>query len=102
MFSFTTSPPCSQSKELQRPLNKKIGGTQSDTDLGNKQISCASRNRRNVVDVTEDLAFKDPIGAMAGLHFFEVPLYRVFQEERSIFWEVIVSVILSKKLSMNM
>ena len=29
-------------------------------------------------------------------------LYRVSQEERSIFWEVIVSVILSKKLYMNM
>jgi hypothetical protein len=28
--------------------------------------------------------------------------YRVSQEERSIFWEVIVSVILSKKLHMNM
>ena len=29
-------------------------------------------------------------------------LYKVSQEERSIFWEVIVSVILSKKLYMNM
>ena len=29
-------------------------------------------------------------------------IYRVSQEERSIFWEVIVSVILSKKLYMNM
>jgi hypothetical protein len=29
-------------------------------------------------------------------------LYRVSQEERTIFWEVIVSVILSKKLYMNM
>jgi hypothetical protein len=29
-------------------------------------------------------------------------VYRVSQEERSIFWEVIVSVILSKKLDMNM
>ena len=29
-------------------------------------------------------------------------LYRVSQEERSIFWEVMVSVILSKKLYMNM
>jgi hypothetical protein len=29
-------------------------------------------------------------------------LYRVSQEERSIFWEVIVSVILNKKLYMNM
>jgi hypothetical protein len=29
-------------------------------------------------------------------------LYRVSQEERSIFWEAIVSVILSKKLYMNM
>jgi hypothetical protein len=29
-------------------------------------------------------------------------MYRVSQEERSIFWEVIVSVILSKKLYMNM
>jgi hypothetical protein len=28
-------------------------------------------------------------------------IYRVFQEERTIFWEVIVSVILSKKLYMN-
>jgi hypothetical protein len=28
--------------------------------------------------------------------------YRVSQEERTIFWEVIVSVILSKKLYMNM
>jgi hypothetical protein len=30
------------------------------------------------------------------------PMYRVSQEGRSIFWEVIVSVILSKKLYMNM
>ena len=29
-------------------------------------------------------------------------VYRVSQEERSVFWEVIVSVILSKKLYMNM
>jgi hypothetical protein len=29
-------------------------------------------------------------------------IYRMSQEERSIFWEVIVSVILSKKLYMNM
>jgi len=29
-------------------------------------------------------------------------IYRVCQEERSIFWEVIVSVILSKKLHTNM
>ena len=29
-------------------------------------------------------------------------IYRVSQQERSIFWEVIVSVILSKKLYMNM
>jgi hypothetical protein len=29
-------------------------------------------------------------------------IYRVSQEERSIFWEVIVSVILSKNLYMNM
>jgi hypothetical protein len=29
-------------------------------------------------------------------------LYRVSQEGRSVFWEVIVSVILSKKLYMNM
>jgi hypothetical protein len=29
-------------------------------------------------------------------------IYRVPQEERTIFWEVIVSVILSKKLYMNM
>jgi hypothetical protein len=29
-------------------------------------------------------------------------IYRVSQEERTIFWEVIVSVILSKKLYMNM
>jgi hypothetical protein len=28
-------------------------------------------------------------------------IYRVFQEERTIFWEVIVSVILSKKLYKN-
>jgi hypothetical protein len=32
---------------------------------------------------------------------FLVILYRVFQEERSIFWDVIVSVILSKNISMN-
>jgi hypothetical protein len=31
-----------------------------------------------------------------------VGTYRVSQEERTIFWEVIVSVILSKKLNMNM
>jgi hypothetical protein len=29
-------------------------------------------------------------------------IYRVSQEERTIFWEVTVSVILSKKLYMNM
>jgi hypothetical protein len=29
-------------------------------------------------------------------------IYRVSQEERKIFWEVIVSVILSKKLYVNM
>jgi hypothetical protein len=33
---------------------------------------------------------------------FIVFIYRVSQEERTIFWEVIVSVILSKKLYMNM
>jgi hypothetical protein len=32
----------------------------------------------------------------------QVLLYRVSQEERTIFWEVIVSIILSKKLYMNM
>jgi len=31
-----------------------------------------------------------------------VYIYRVYQEERSIFWEVIVSVILSKNVCMNM
>jgi hypothetical protein len=31
-----------------------------------------------------------------------MPIYRVSQEEKSIFWEVILSVILSKKLYMNM
>jgi ankyrin repeat protein len=31
-----------------------------------------------------------------------VSIYRVSQEERSIFWEVIISVIQSKKLFMNM
>jgi len=37
-----------------------------------------------------------------GKSFNKSKLYRVSQEERSIFWEVIVSVILSKKLYMNM
>ena len=32
---------------------------------------------------------------------FHVGVYRVSQEERSIFWEVIVSVILSKNVYMN-
>jgi hypothetical protein len=36
------------------------------------------------------------------LQYMILPLYRVSQEEGSIFWEVIVSVILSKKLYMYM
>jgi len=36
------------------------------------------------------------------VHTSSKQIYRVSQEERSIFWEVIVSVILSKKLCMNM
>jgi hypothetical protein len=36
------------------------------------------------------------------IHFLGHSVYRVSQEERSIFWKVIVSVILSKKLYMNM
>jgi uncharacterized membrane-anchored protein len=34
--------------------------------------------------------------------YIYIYIYRVSQEERSVFWEVIVSVILSKKLYMNM
>jgi hypothetical protein len=33
---------------------------------------------------------------------FRIPIYSVSQEERSLFWEVIVSVILSKKVYMYM
>ena len=36
------------------------------------------------------------------VHISSKQIYRVSQEERSIFWEVIVSVILSKRLYMNM
>jgi hypothetical protein len=37
-----------------------------------------------------------------GFIFRKTVVHRVSQEERSIFWEVIVSVILNKKLYMNM
>jgi hypothetical protein len=32
----------------------------------------------------------------------KIPLYRMSQEKRSIFWETIISVILRKKVDMNM
>ena len=44
---------------------------------------------------------EDPIFLAMCMHTHNI-VYRVSQEERSIFWEVIVSVILSKNVYMNM
>jgi hypothetical protein len=48
--------------------------------------------------INNNTKFKDQLE----VEFVTTSIYRVSQEERSIFWEVIVSVILSKKLYMNM
>jgi hypothetical protein len=47
--------------------------------------------------------FMDPSGPLQAYNGTALPyIYRVSQEEGSIFWEVIVSVILSKTLYINM
>jgi hypothetical protein len=52
-----------------------------------------------VILATGTLPKKDSRYYHFGQHY---DIYRVSQEERTIFWEVIVSAILSKKLYMNM